>query len=124
MRRVIIASAIGALLLGTLLVVASAIGNGGGAKGTEVWWQEGSGPLIKATFRTARGGIVYEWRYEPQNLKLIFKPADRFREPGEGGYSLWTFNSADYTIDGGSPATLGDLFTEGAQYWLQITTQD
>jgi hypothetical protein len=119
MKRAIIASAAGVLFLGTLLVLASTMGCG--TKGTEVWWQEGSGPLIKATLRTTRSGIIYESRSEPENLKLIFKPADRFHESNEGGYSLWTFNSALYTIDAGSPAKLSDFFAEGAQYWLQIT---
>ena len=84
MRRVILACAIGALLLGALLAISSTLGRGGSAKGTEVWWYEGSGPLIKATFRTTRSGIVNEWRHEPEDLKLIFKPADKFSAPVGG----------------------------------------
>jgi hypothetical protein len=124
MRRVIIACAVGAFLLGALMVVSSTLGWGGRARGKEVWWYEGSGPLIKATFRTTGNGIIQEWRYEPEDLKLIFKPADRFSEPAEGDHSLWTFSPASYTIDKSSPGALSDFFAEGAQYWLQIMVQD
>lgn len=127
MRRAIIAGAVGALLLGTLLVIPSALGEGGSAKGTEVWWYEGSqgsGPLIKAIFRITGSGIVHEWRYEPDDRALVFKPVDKFPEPGEGDYHLWTYGPAHYTIAPGSPGDLSNFFTPGAQYWLQITMQD
>ncbi len=130
MRRRILVGVVGALLLGTLLVVPSALGNGGSAKGTEVWWHEGrndSGPLIKAIFQTTASGIVHEWRYEPENLQLIFKPADKFPKPEEGDYVPWTYKPAVYWIDENSPAgdlTLKAFFVEGALYWLQITEQD
>lgn len=125
MRRVIIACAGGVFLLGgALLVISSATGSGDSAKGTEVWWYEGGGPLIKATFRTADTGVVQEWRHEPENLKLIFKPADKFPAPVDGDYSSWTFSPNYYTIDKQSPAALSDVFAEGAQYWLQVAAQD
>jgi hypothetical protein len=124
MRRVIIACVVGTFLLGALFVVASATGWRSGAEGVEVWWHEGNGPLIKAVFRTTAEGIVHQRRYEPEALKLIFKPVDGFPKPVEGGYSLWTFSPSHYTIDEDSPAVLSDFFTEGAQYWLQITVQD
>jgi len=118
-----IVCAVGILLLAALLVVSSAIGHGG-AKGREVWWYEGGGPLIKATFRTAGSGIVQEWRYEPEARQLVFTPADRFPEPDKGDYSLWTFSPDQYTIDQESPATLNEFFVEGTRYWLQIMAPD
>ncbi len=87
MRRVIIACATGALLLGALMVVSSTLGWGGGAKRTEVWWYEGGGPLVKAVFRTTGNCVVQEWRYEPEERKLVFLPADQFPAPAKGDYS-------------------------------------
>jgi hypothetical protein len=114
-----IVCAVGILLLAALLVASSAIGHGG-AKGTEVWWYEGNGPLLKASFRTTGSGIVQEWRYEPEGCRLVFTPADRFPAPNKGDYSLWTFSPDQYAIDQASPAALSDFFAEGTQYWLQI----
>ncbi len=106
------------------MVVSSTLGWGSGAKGTEVWWYEGGGPLIKAVFRTTDNGVVHEWRYEPENLKLVFLPADRFSAPAKGDYSPWTFSPGSYTICKDSPGALSDFFAEGTQYWLQITGQN
>ncbi len=127
MRKVILVSAIGAFLLATLLVAPSALGKGGSAKGTEVWWYEGSlgaGPLIKAVLRTTGSGIVHEWRYQPDDRALVFKPVEKFPEPDEGDYFLWTYIPAQYAIAPDSPGQLSDIFTPGAQYWAQITMQD
>ena len=118
------ACAAGALLFGVLMVVFSTLGWGSGAKGTEVWWYEGGGPLIKAVFRTADGGIVREWRYEPEERKLVFLPADRFSAPAKGDYSSWTFSPGYYTIHKDSPGALSDFFATGAQYWLQVAGQN
>ncbi len=128
MRKAIIVSAVGALLLGTLLVIPSALGKGGSAKGTEVWWYEGAlgaGPVHKAIFRTTGSGIVHEWRYAPDDRALLFKPVEKFSEPDEGeDYILWTYNPGQYTIAPGSPGQLNDIYTPWAQYWLIITIQD
>ena len=130
MRKAIIVGTVGALLLGTVMLIPSALGKGGSAKGIEIWWHEGrnaNGPLIKAIFRTTGSGIIHEWRYEPDDLALVFKPADRFAAPDDGNYAPWTYNPQVYWIDADSPAgdlTLGAFFAEGAQYWLKITEQD
>lgn len=124
MRRVVIASAVGALLVGMLLVIPSVRGKGGGANGTEVWWYEPHSELIKAVFWTTGSGIIHEWRYEPDDRALVFKPLAKFPEPGEGDYQLWTFDPSKYTIAPGSPGQLADFFTPGVQCWLQITMQD
>ncbi len=127
MRRVIPVGAAGALMLTAVLVVLLVLGRGGSAKGTEVWWYEGSlgaGPLIKATFRTTRDGIVHQSRYEPDHRALVFKPIAKFPQPGEGDYQRWTFQPAQYTIAPDSPGQLNDFLTPDVEYWLQITMQD
>jgi hypothetical protein len=127
MRKAILVCALAAVLFGTLLVIPSALGKGGSAKGTEVWWYEGSlgvGPLHKAVFQTTGSGIVHEWRYEPDDRALVFKPAGKFPEPDEGDYIPWTFNPGLYTIAPDSPGDLSDFFTVWAPYWLKVTMQE
>lgn len=126
MRKAILVGAVGALLLGTLWAIPSARGKGGSAKGTEIWWYESSGPVHKAIFSTTGSGIVHEWRYEPQNLSLIFKPTWKFPQPDEAGYSLWTYHPHWYRIAPDSPSkkTLDDIFVQYGDYWLHVTTQD
>jgi hypothetical protein len=126
MRKAIIVCAVGALLLGTLLVIPSALGKGDSAKRAEVWWYEaGSTSLHKAIFQTTGSGIVHEWRYEPEHLTMVFKPANKFREPDEGDYTDWTYDWWLYTpVDSPSHKTLDGFFTRDAHYWCEITMQD
>lgn len=126
MRKLVTISAIATLVVAMLLVATPLLAKGGSAKGADIWVYQDGKPetLIKAIYSKTRSGIIHQWRYEPVDLHLLFKPASKFSEPDEGGYFYWRFTASIYTETDTNPGQLADFFTDGAYYWVKIEAQD
>lgn len=120
MKRVVI---IAILVAGVLAVAMPVMAKGGSAKACDVWWEEAGG-VQKALFYTTGSGIVHEWRYDPIDAHLVFKPQSRFPEPDEPGWFSWQY-TAQYGQDTAwdDDCDLEDFFDPNAWYWVNITWQ-
>jgi len=126
MKRLLTICAVATLVAAMLLVATPLLAAGGSAKGADIWFYQDGNPatLCKAIFSKTASGIIHQWRYEPQDIHLLFKPASKFPEPDEGNYFYWQFNASRYTETDTNPGSLSDFFTDGAWYWVEITYQD
>jgi len=109
------------------LIVSPVLAKGGCAKGTTIWfYQDGNSTVVyKGVYFNTASGIVHQWRYSPNDLHLVFKPASAFPEPDPGdGYFYWKFVASRYTEVDTFPGSLSDFYTDGAYYWVKITVQD
>ena len=125
------------LFLASIVVIAvPVVAKGGSSKGTDVWFKYAPDGgtryqgiyqgIFQGIFYTTGSGIVHQRRYEPNDLHLVFKPVANFpNPPDEGGWFLWPYHATAYYEDPSWPdeGNLGDFFTDGAQYWVEITTQ-
>jgi len=109
-----------------LLSATPLLAAGGSAGGADIWFYEYGDPttLSKAIFSETGSGIIHQWRYEPQDRHLVFKPVSKFPAPDEGNYFYWRFIASRYTEIDPNPGSLSDFFTDGAWYWVEITHQD
>ena len=126
MKRLLTICAVATLVVAMLLSATPLLAAGGSAGGVDIWFYQDGDPttLSKAIFSKTSSGIIHQWRYEPQDLHLVFKPASKFPEPDEGNYFYWRFNASRYTETDTNPGSLSDFFTDGAYYWVEITYQD
>lgn len=126
MKMLVTISAIATLVVAMLLVATPLLAKGGSAKGADIWFYQGGDPgtVFKGIYSKTGSGIIHQWRYEPVDLHLLFKPASKFSKPDEGGYFYWQFTASIYTETDLNPGELADFFTDGAYYWVKIETQD
>lgn len=126
MKRLLTICAVATLVVAMLLSATPLLAVGGSAGGADIWFYQDGDPdtLSKAIFSGTASGIIHQWRYEPQDLHLVFKPALKFPEPDEGNYFHWQFIASTYTETDDNLGELSDFFTDGAYYWVEITHQD
>lgn len=123
MKKVLFPMLAVVLTLSLVLMATPALAKGGSSKGTDVWFQLGS-QTYKNIFYTTGSGIVHEWRYEPNDLHLVFKPLSKFPNQPDGFWGPWSYNIPPYQELDDDDGNLADFLTPGDQYWVQITIQD
>ena len=99
----------------------------GSSKGRDVWWYKNTGSgegVWKAIIYETKSGIIHEWRYEwrgePIDVHLIYKPVAKFPNQPQGkNWIPWTFDDR-YDDLPGDEADLTDYFTRYAMYWVHF----
>lgn len=121
MRKVTLALlAVAVVLVGTATL---ALAGGGSAKGVDVCWTNLSGTESRAVFLVTGSGIVQEWRYQPQDVHVVFKPADRFPVQ-EDDWTYWNaVNYADCSPATATADKVGDFLPPGTHWWYRQNSQ-
>jgi hypothetical protein len=99
----------------------------GGSKGKDVWWYKNVEPGMgtwKAIIYKTKGGVVHEWRYEwkgePVDVHLVYKPVEKFpNQPHGKNWVRWTFDDR-YEDLLGDEADLTDFLTKYNDYWVHF----
>lgn len=116
------------LVVVAVLAAASSIAwaKGGSAKGDDVCWMMKHQGVVKehwAIFYETGSGIVHEWRYEPNEPHLIFKPLTKFKNKPQGpGWFHWPAPLYRKCKDP-TDKSVEDFLPKGDEYWVLITGQ-
>ncbi len=119
------------LVLGILVMSFSVVMAKGGKRGMHVCWEQSDGEQ-NAYFKITGSGIIQQWRYDPSDLHLVFKPKDKFpNPPDEGSWSSWTWKGSEGEYGQYDPCnpssdlTLENVFgNQNRDFWVEITYQD
>jgi hypothetical protein len=125
MKKYIIGVLTGIMIITLMFISTIAVQGkgGGGEKSLNVCWMQGS-TEVKAFFKITNSGLIQQFRYEPDDKHLIFKPKGKFNDPMEAGWFSWNYTEGKYNTcvewDG---ASLDEVLSPGA-YWVKIVNQN